>query len=136
MGEDNQFRCHPGRREHSLRPEKDYIPLNFSSSGSVSGNVVFAGYGITADEFHYDDYLASAVKDKIVVVLRYEPPSFSEQRSGEREEHYTHHAHLVSKAINARNRGAKAIILVSGDTAKRMSWSSSAASPAPTTPAS
>ncbi|HEX9709268.1 MAG TPA: M28 family metallopeptidase, partial [Candidatus Thermoplasmatota archaeon] len=37
------------------------------------------------------------------------------ERSGRRERHYSHHAHLVSKAINARNRGAKAVILVNGD---------------------
>jgi Peptidase family M28/PDZ domain len=119
MGEDNQFVITQGQEPQRLRPEQDYIPLSFSSSGSVSGNVVFAGYGVTADEFHYDDYVHLPVQDKIVVVLRYEPPSFSEERSGDREKHYSHHAHLVSKAINARDRGAKAIILLGGDTGKQ-----------------
>ncbi len=129
MGQDNRLDVTQGGEQHSLRPEKDYIPLSFSASGSVSGNVVFAGYGITAGEFHYDDYLDLAVKDKIVVVLRYEPPSFSQQHSGEREEHYTHHAHLVSKAINARDRGAKAIILVGGDTDEELVKFGSVAGP-------
>jgi hypothetical protein len=118
MGEDNSFVVSQAGEQQRLQPEQDYIPLNFSSSGSLSGNVVFAGYGVSANEFHYDDYFHLPVEDKIVVVLRYEPPSFSEERSGGREKHYTHHAHLVSKAINARNRGAKAVILLSGDTGK------------------
>jgi acetylornithine deacetylase/succinyl-diaminopimelate desuccinylase-like protein len=115
MGDENSFEITQGGETEKLTPEQAYIPLNFSTSGSVSGGVVFAGYGATADEFNYDDYFHLPVEDKVVVVLRYEPPSFSKERSGRRERHYSHHAHLVSKAINARNRGAKAVILVNGD---------------------
>jgi hypothetical protein len=118
MGDDNALVVTQANEQQRLEPQKDYIPLSFSSSGSVTANVVFAGYGITADEFHYDDYFHLPVEDKIVVILRYEPPSFSEARSGGREKHYTHHAHLVSKAINARNHGAKAVILVGGNAGK------------------
>ena len=94
--------------------ESDYLPLSFSSNGSANGPVVFAGFGITASEFHYDDYAKLDVKDKIVLV-RYEPSYF---RGGtpDKEKGYTHHSHLVSKAINARNHGAKALILVNGQT--------------------
>jgi len=31
--------------------------------------VVFAGYGITAPEYNYDDYAGLDVKDKLVLVL-------------------------------------------------------------------
>ena len=41
--------------------------------GKFSGAVIFAGYGITAPEYHYDDYAGIDVKGKIVVVLRHEP---------------------------------------------------------------
>ena len=88
-----------------------FEPISFSSSGSFSGPLVFAGYGITADEFHYDDYAGLDVKDKIVVVLRYEPESFA-AKSG--NQGLTQHSHLITKAINARNHGAKAVILVNG----------------------
>src|SRR6187399_488164 len=33
-----------------------FSPLNFSSSGEFTGKVVFAGFGITAKEYGYDDY--------------------------------------------------------------------------------
>ena len=53
------------------------------------------------------------MKDKIVLVLRYEPKEFQKDNVA-KERIYTHHASLVSKAINARNHGAKAVILANG----------------------
>jgi len=50
-----------------------FIPFSFSSSGTVSAPVVFVGYGITANEYHYDDYAGVDVKDKIVLLVRHEP---------------------------------------------------------------
>jgi hypothetical protein len=85
----------------------DFVPFSFSSSGQVAAPLVFAGYGTTADEFHYDDYAGIDVKDKIVVVLRYEPSAFAAHGQ-------TQHSQLITKAINARNHGAKALIVVNG----------------------
>ena len=114
MGEDNRFIVETIEGNSELKPGDDYLPINFSGLGEVSGEVVFAGYGITADEKGYDDYFHLDVKDKIVIVMRYEPPSFVENE-GEGRRRWTHHANLISKAINARNRGAKAVVLVNGE---------------------
>ncbi|HYP09319.1 MAG TPA: M28 family peptidase [Bryobacteraceae bacterium] len=92
--------------------DKDFRPLSFSSNAKVSGALVFAGYGISAPEFSYDDYANLDVKGKIVLVLRYEPKSFVKGK----QERTTFHAHLANKAINARNRGAAAVLLVNTDT--------------------
>jgi hypothetical protein len=94
-----------------LKIREDYVPLSFSASGSVSGPLEFAGYGVSADEFGYDDYAGADVKDKIVVVLRYEPAGFTAKTANNG---FTTHAQLITKAINARNHGAKAIVLVNG----------------------
>ena len=96
----------------NLKLEQDYVPFSFSDSGQASGGVVFAGYGATAEEFGYDDYAGIDVKDKIVVVLRYEPASFA-AKSG--NQGLTQHSQLITKAINARNHGARAVILVNGE---------------------
>jgi hypothetical protein len=114
MGRDNRFIAETAAGELALKPGTDYIPINFSSAGSFSGEVVFAGYGISADEFDYDDYTHFDVTDKIVMLLRYEPVGFKQKRRGARGE-FSHHSHLISKAINARDRGAKAVILVNGE---------------------
>ena len=89
----------------------DFVPFSFSSSGEVKAPLVFAGYGATAEEFHYDDYAGLDVKDKIVVVLRYEPSGFAEKTGNHG---LTQHSQLITKAINARNHGAKALVIVNG----------------------
>ncbi len=113
MGDDNSFTVTTLNDEYRLAPREDYMPVNFSSSGQVSGEVVFVGYGISAEEKGYDDYAQVDVKDKIVIVMRYEPPTFTEG-GGQGPRQWTHHANLISKAIKARNSGAKAVVLVNG----------------------
>ena len=100
-----------GGEERELKVKQDFVPFSFSESGSARGPIVFAGYGVTADEFQYDDYAGIDVKDKIVIALRFEPPSFA-AKSG--NQGMTQHSQLVTKAINARNHGAKALVLVNG----------------------
>src|SRR5208283_1650962 len=70
---DNRLSEEMGGKKRALLLHQEFVPASFSSSGSFTGPVVFAGYGASADEFHYDDYAGTDVKDKIVVVLRYEP---------------------------------------------------------------
>ncbi len=119
MGERNSLRVSRNRGSADLKVGEEFIPINFSASGEVEGQVAFAGYGATAEEFDYDDYLHFDVTGKIVVLLRYEPDFFRDD-GGEGEERgrrqrgrrYTRHSHLIAKAIQARNRGAKAVLLV------------------------
>jgi len=108
---DNRCVVQTTDKKQDLRIEQDYVPFSFSASGQVTAPVVFAGYGATAEEFHYDDYAGLDAKDKVVVVLRYEPSGF-----GEKSAHHglTQHSQLITKAINARNHGAKALVVITG----------------------
>src|SRR6202158_4233483 len=108
---DNRFLVESGGSRHNLKINQDFVPFSFSASGEVTAPLVFAGYGATADEFHYDDYAGLDVKDKIVLVLRYEPSGFAE-KSGNHG--LTQHSQLITKAINARNHGAKAVVVLNG----------------------
>ena len=85
--------------------------MNLSAAGEVSGNVVFAGFGITAPEYNYDDYAGLDVKGKIVLLLRHEPQEFDEKSVFEGKV-YTAHSQIFSKAANAKFHGAKAVLLV------------------------
>jgi hypothetical protein len=107
----NRITVAEGAQKRDLKLNQEFVPYSFSASGSVNALLVFAGYGATAEEFGYDDYSGIDVKDKIVVVLRYEPPGFAE-KSGNTG--LTRHAQLISKAINARNHGARAIVILNG----------------------
>ena len=107
----NHLLVQNGDVKTELKLNQDYVPFSYSGSGAVNSSLVFAGYGVTAEEFGYDDYAGLDVKDKIVLVLRFEPAGFSAktQKQGP-----SAHAQLVIKAINARNHGARGIIVVNG----------------------
>ncbi|MEK6563062.1 MAG: PA domain-containing protein, partial [Candidatus Binatota bacterium] len=91
---------------------EEWIPFGLSRSAKIEGEVVFAGYGITAKDYGYDDYANLDVKDKIVLVLRYEPPPKNEKSPFQKAPRYSNYATLLSKAANARNHGAIGMILV------------------------
>ena len=119
MGDGNSLRVDRNRGTQQLDLGKDFVPINFSASGEVAGEVVFAGYGASAEEFQYDDYFHFDVRDKLVLVMRYEPEFFGDRDqqggdtgNGRRTRRRTQHSHLIAKAIQARNRGAKAVLLV------------------------
>lgn len=115
LGPANAFHWSAAGESHKLQLHKDFIPLNFSGNGAMRGGVVFAGYGITAPEYGYDDYAGIDAKDRIVLLLRHEPQEFDSDSLFEGRI-YTEHSQLFSKAVNARLHGARAVLYVS-DTA-------------------
>ncbi len=92
LGQQNSLHQQMGNEEKTFQVNEDFVPFSFSSSGQVSGSLVCAGYGVTAPEFGYDDYSEIDVRDKIVVLLRYEPPSFVEESASH---NFTRHAALI-----------------------------------------
>ena len=87
--------------------------LSFSDSAEVSGSVVFAGYGLVVPEsqnFGYDSYVGLDVKDKVVIVLRY----FPEDADTKTRAILARYSDLRYKAMAARQRGAKALLVVAG----------------------
>ncbi len=101
-------------RELQLRT--DWVPFSFSEIGTVEAPVVFAGYGIVAPEYKWDDYAAlgaNGARGKVVLVLRHEPdetgksgPKFFDGRE------MTLHASLRQKARVAAAHGAVALVVV------------------------
>jgi hypothetical protein len=87
------------------------MPFNFSAREKMSGGVVFAGYGITAPEYNYDDYKGIEVRDEIVLIMRHEPQEFDE-KSVFAGKVYTQHSQFWSKASNAKMHGARGVVLM------------------------
>ena len=92
----------------ALRLHEDWLPLGLSLSGKVEGEAVFAGYGISAKDYGYDDYAGLDVKGKIVIVLRYEPPPKNGQSPFKKSPDFSTHAALRTKANNARDQIGRA----------------------------
>ncbi|HEY0548075.1 MAG TPA: M28 family peptidase, partial [Verrucomicrobiae bacterium] len=96
-----------------VAPETHFRPLAFTSNGTASGEVVFAGYGLAVPGKSgegYDSYAGLNVSNKIVLALRYVP----EEVDAKRRQELNRYAGLRYKAMLARERGAKAILFVTG----------------------
>lgn len=110
---DNSLQLTIGGTPRSLELGKDYRPLSFTANGTVDGDVVFAGYGLSVPPTTgpgYDSYAGLNVSNKIVLVLRYVPEAVETKRRQE----LNRYAGLRYKALIARNRGARAILVVTG----------------------
>lgn len=105
--------------------EQDWKPLSFSQNGEVApAGIVFAGYGIETPEEAagsdgkkietYSSYAHLDVKDKWVMVLRYMPEGVTQERRNE----LSRYASLRHKALTARQKGARGLIVVSGPNSK------------------
>jgi hypothetical protein len=92
------------------RPGVDFYPTRFSASGSASGEVVFAGFGIASPERGHNDY-QGGVKGRIVLVVNHEP--------GERDPNSPFDGIVTSqvsdplrKALAAQEHGAAGVLFV------------------------
>ncbi len=111
LGAENEFSFKDPDARQSLKEGQDFVPFNFSTNGKFNGAVVFAGYGITAKEYNYDDYAGIDVKDKLVLILRHEPQE-SDDRSVFGGKRLTEHATFIAKMVNAKMHGARGVILI------------------------
>ncbi|MEI6681928.1 MAG: M28 family peptidase [Bacteroidota bacterium] len=94
--------------------QKDFIPFEHTGSIPAEGDIVFAGYGITAPEYHYDDYQDIDVQGKIVAILRLEPGQSDSTQPLFKGLELTRYSGLVEKQNNARKHGAVGVLVISG----------------------
>jgi Tol biopolymer transport system component len=111
--------------EAALKLETHWRPLSYSEVGEVKATgVVFAGYGIETPEGAmgsdgkalepYSSYAHLEVKDQWVMVLRYLPEGIEKARRDE----LIRYSSLRYKAMTARQKGARGLIVVSGPNSK------------------
>jgi hypothetical protein len=100
--------------EHNgARTEYKY-GAGFSGGGpneaALRAPVVFAGYGITAPEFQYDDYTGIDARGKIVLVFDHEPQEDNPASVFNGLGH-TRYAAAYIKVLNAQKHGAVAVLV-------------------------
>ena len=101
----------PDGTKHELKLGDQYQPQLTGSDGSVEGELVFVGYGISADEHDFDEYADVDVTDKIVIALRREPQQDDPESVFDGLEN-SNYARIATKLGFAGAKGAKALILV------------------------
>lgn len=82
----------------------EYMPGSTSGSGTVTAEVVYAGYGITAPELGYDDYAKVDVRGKIILIESEAP--VSPAAGPEKFNPWYAHSFHQSKLANAVSHGA------------------------------
>lgn len=110
--ESSLFTLHSGKEKFNFTQGKDYVLTNYGAEIFFPEPVdlVFAGYGISAPEYDYDDYFALDVEGKIVVVLSGEP--LSENPAFFRGNQTTIYSNYDVKQRNALSKGAKGTIII------------------------
>ncbi len=84
---------------------------SFRENVNLSGDLVYAGYGITAPELGYDDYANVDVRGKIVVLMEHEPQE-DDPKSIFNGTGNTRYATSRVKLLNAQRHGAIAVLLM------------------------
>ena len=122
LGAENQLKSNADDAADPPQVQRDWLPLAFSTVGKMEpSGVVFAGYGMEIpaekDSPEYSNYVHTDVKGKWVMLLRYLPDGLSQ---AERVRYFPYSS-LRRKAMLAREKGARGIIVVSGPQAKVVS---------------
>jgi Zn-dependent M28 family amino/carboxypeptidase len=85
--------------------------------------LVFAGYGIVAPEYQWDDYYGLDVRDKVVVVLVNDPGLASGQKELFNGNAMTYYGRWTYKYEEAARHGAKGILIVHNTLGAGYPWS-------------
>lgn len=86
---------------------EEFGPTAASGNGTVTGAIVTAGWGIVDKDAKLDDYKGKDVRGKIVLVHRFTPPDVKLDPGAT-----TRLGDLRYKAFTAKNKGAKALLVV------------------------
>jgi Peptidase family M28/PA domain len=96
-------------QQKEYRFPDDYYPGSNSASGTVSGEVVYVGFGISAPELNYDDYRNIDVKGKIVL-METGVPCNGNDSTLKKWEPYSYHRYKFKRA---HELGAAGLLYVS-----------------------
>ncbi len=96
-----------GEAPVTLRIFSDFVSSGdpLSADKVVEGDLVFAGYGISAPEQKHDDYAGNDVRGKIVAIFTGAPPAFPNAVRA-------HHSSSLTKVETAARFGAKGLIFL------------------------
>ncbi len=89
----------------------EYYPGMNSGNGTVTSEVVFAGFGVTAPEMNYDDYKGIDVKGKIVLINRDVPHTNPRSPEYKKWVGYCYHQYKVENAVK---HGAAGFLYIDG----------------------
>ena len=100
-------------RKNYTYPDEYYPGMN-SGNGEITSEVVFVGYGVSAQELNYDDYKGIDVKGKIVLMNRDVPYSDTRNPEYKKWVGYCYHQYKLQNAVR---HGAAGMLYIDGASA-------------------
>jgi Peptidase family M28/PDZ domain len=113
LGSGNSFQVETDAGTRVMKMGEDYVPLAFSSSDPASGQVVFAGFGISAPSLQYDNYSGAEVRDRVVMILRGSPDG--DNPHGRFSDFTSPGLEIQTKTLKAREKGARGVMFVAAE---------------------
>ena len=104
-----------GKQQLQLEGRTDYVIWTKRTDENVTidpSELVFAGFGIVAPEYNWNDYAGLDVKDKVVVVLVNDPGFYAQDPSVFRGKSMTYYGRWTYKFEEAARQGAKGCLLI------------------------
>ena len=95
-----------------LKMRDDYVAMDetLNKVAEIDAQIVFAGYGIDAPEYQWDDFKDADLRGKVLLMLVSEPPSQDEKFFKGRA--LTYYGRWTYKYEQAARKGAVAVILI------------------------
>ncbi len=106
------------KKKFTLEGLKDYVIWTQRTDPTTEvkdTELVFAGFGIVAPEYNWNDYEGLDVKDKVVVVLVNDPGFGSEDVSLFKSNTMTYYGRWTYKFEEAARQGARGILIIHDD---------------------
>lgn len=98
-----------------LQNHKDYVLITENTDSAISLNkdeLIFAGYGVVAPEYHWNDYAGINVKGKVVLVMVNDPGFRTTDTSIFKGRTMTYYGRWTYKYEEAARQGAKGILVI------------------------
>ncbi|AMM51721.1 peptidase M28 [Rufibacter sp. DG15C] len=107
-----------GKQTLTLKGLEDYVVWARRPDANVTikdTELVFAGFGIVAPEYKWNDYAGLDVKDKIAVVIVSDPGFYSQDTTFFKGKTMTYYGRWTYKLEEAARQGAKGCLIVHAD---------------------
>lgn len=115
-----------GKSSFDLAFKQDFVAFNAHTQDSVrleNSPLVFAGYGIVAPEYHWNDYAGLDVRGKTVIVLVNDPGFESGDPTFFKGDTMTYYGRWTYKYEEAARQGAAGVLIVHQTKPASYPWS-------------
>ncbi|MCI0403784.1 MAG: M28 family metallopeptidase, partial [Acidobacteria bacterium] len=109
-----ELRAARGAEAASFKFFDDWVPMSDAEQErvKVDGEMVFAGYGVTAPEFRWDDFKGMDMKGKVLLLVVNDPPATAEEPGLFGGKALTYYGRWSYKYEEAARQGAAGAILI------------------------